>query len=29
VFGVNALALLALVFTWRPIMAWCKYALGA
>ncbi|QSX78082.1 NADH-quinone oxidoreductase subunit NuoN [Agrilutibacter solisilvae] len=29
VFGVNALALLALGFTWSPIMAWCKYAFGA
>jgi len=26
VFGVNALALLALGFAWNPIMAWCKYA---
>lgn len=29
VFGVNALALLALGFAWSPIMAWCKYAFGA
>ncbi|MFC5568628.1 NADH-quinone oxidoreductase subunit NuoN [Lysobacter yangpyeongensis] len=28
-FGVNALALLALGFAWNPIMAWCKYAFGA
>ncbi|WP_460733107.1 NADH-quinone oxidoreductase subunit NuoN [Lysobacter tyrosinilyticus] len=27
-FGVNALALLALGFAWNPIMAWCKYAFG-
>lgn len=29
VFGVNALALLALGLAWNPIMAWCKYAFGA
>lgn len=28
-FGVNALALLALGFAWNPIMAWCQYAFGA
>lgn len=27
-FGVNALALLALGFAWNPIMAWCKFAFG-
>ena len=26
VFGVNALALLALGIAWNPIMAWCKLA---
>ena len=26
VFGVNALALLALGFAWNPIMAWCQRA---
>ncbi len=28
VFGVNALALLALGFAWSPIMAWCQRAFG-
>lgn len=29
VFGVNALALLALGFAWSPIMAWCQRAFAA
>lgn len=29
VFGVNALALLALGFAWNPIMAWCQRAFAA
>ncbi|GAB2618576.1 NADH-quinone oxidoreductase subunit NuoN [Novilysobacter erysipheiresistens] len=28
VFGVNAVALLALGFAWSPIMAWCQHAFG-
>jgi len=29
VFGVNALALLALGLFWSPIMAWCQQAFAA